>query len=174
MCKFFLTCGHNVFLVSSVRLLDGTMFAESRLMWRRQARLFIERAMRLHQVTCVSILSYLLFCSLNPISHVLPKRVFGEFPDILMMTAVLWPYPLLLALQRFVQPDSWFAWGGALFLGLTLIVWLAPIVERILGPRRNDPRFSIPVALIGWPLLLVLVELAVFLAALMLGWPIGE
>ncbi len=143
-------------------------------MWRSQARLSIERTIRSHPVTLISIVTYLLFCSLNPISHILPKQVFGEFPDLLMMTTFLWPYPLLLALQRFIHPDSWIAWGGALLLGLILIVWLALILERILGPRRNDPRFSIPVALIGWPILLVLVELAVFLAALMLGWPIGE
>ena len=143
-------------------------------MGRSQARLSIKRTIRLHQVTLISILTYLLFCSLNPISRVLPKQVFGEFPDILMMTAVLWPYPLLLALQRFIHLDSWIAWGGALLLGLILIVWLALILERILGPRRNDPRFSIPVALIGWPIFLVLVQLGVTLVALILSWPIGE
>ncbi len=52
-----------------------------------------------HPVTQVSVVSYLVLMSLNPISRFLRGGI-GEAADVLMMTAFLWPYPLALSLQK--------------------------------------------------------------------------
>ena len=62
-----------------------------------------------HPVTRVSIVSYFVLMSLNPISRFLRPGI-GELADLLMMTAFFWPYPLTLSLQKIMHPDHWPAW----------------------------------------------------------------
>lgn len=124
------------------------------------------------RVFTVSVAACLGWCALAPLSHALPKSVFGELPDLLMMTAFLWPYPLLLALQRILPPDSWTAFLAADLAGLALVGWFARFVDRRWGAAWTRSRSTL-VGLFSWPLPLVAVELLAWGAALALGWPVG-
>lgn len=132
-----------------------------------------EERPRRHRVLRVSVLSYLIFCVLAPLSEALPKSVFGEFVDILMMSAFVWPYPLLLSLQRLVSPDSWISFGAADVLGLVLVAGLGRAIDRRWGDRMSAP-LAVLAGLVAWPVLLAVVQLVAIGLALALGWPVWE
>lgn len=121
----------------------------------------------------VSIAAYLLLCSLAPLSRALPKSVFGELVDVLMMSAFLWPYPLLLSFQRIVSPDSWVSFLAADVAGLVLVAGMGCAIDRRWGPRMSRLKAGL-VGLLGWPVLLGALQLAAIALALVLGWPVGE
>jgi hypothetical protein len=89
------------------------------------------------------------------------------------MSALLWPYPLLLSTRKLVHPDSTAAWIVAYVVGLLLVVGCSLWAGRALGRRSDDRRFVVPLGLAGWAVPLVAVELLALGAAAALGWPIG-
>jgi hypothetical protein len=89
-----------------------------------------------------------------------------------MMTAFLWPYPLLLALRKLASPDSWGAFLAADLAGLALVGGFARFVDRRWGAAWTRSRSTL-VGLFGWPLPLVAVELLAWGVAWALGWPVG-
>jgi hypothetical protein len=70
---------------------------------------------------------YLAFSSLAPLSRPL-KPVIGEAADVLMMTAYLWPYPVLMALQTWPVFES--LWPLFILAGLGLVVAFAALLRR--------------------------------------------
>ena len=99
----------------------------------------------------------------------------GEWTDLFEMTAFLWPYPLLLAIQTIVNPDPLVNWLIADLLGFLIVLGVALLLERALGPRAQRRWVAISLGLISWPIALVLFEVIVWvLATFVLGWPTGE
>lgn len=128
-----------------------------------------------HPMRTVALGSYSLFCCLPLISSVIPKnRVFGELSDVLMMTGIAWPYPLLLALQRFIQPESWAAFLAADLFGFGLIAAAVWVIEARMGPRAKKLSIAIPLGLTVGPILLGAFELLLVSCAFAAGWPVGE
>lgn len=126
-----------------------------------------------HPITRVSVLSYLVLMSLNPLSRFLRPGI-GEVSDILMMTAFFWPYPLTLALQKIAHPDRWPAWILGYALGLVLVFMTGAWMDRILAARVGRRWVVWSAGLLAWPVVLILFELGVFfVAAVVLGWPVG-
>jgi hypothetical protein len=126
-----------------------------------------------HPVTRLSVLSYLVLMSLNPISSFLRPAI-GEISDLLMMTAFFWPYPLTLALQKIANPDTWPSWVLGYALGLGLVFMTGVWMDRILVARVGRRWVVWTAGLLAWPVVLILFELGVFfVTAVVLGWPVG-
>ncbi len=121
-----------------------------------------------------ALAGYIPFCCLNPLAHLLSKDVFGEFLDVLMMSAFLWPYPLLLGLQRFVHPDSSWVWLAADLAGLALVFLAASGLDKLLCRRELGRSVRIALGLLCLPVVLGLLEGTVVLIAFSMGWPVGE
>ncbi len=91
-----------------------------------------------------------------------------------MMTAFVWPYPLLLAAQQVIRPDAWLSWMVADLVGLGLVWRFAARLQKALGARARSGWVWVPIGVLGWPLLLGVVQLLAIGLALALGWPVGE
>ena len=85
----------------------------------------------------------------------------------------LWPYPLLLCLQKWI-PESLAAFIGAWFLGLGLVFGVGVLAQRIARIGRPDPGAAAVLSLLLWPLPLALAELTAWALAAGFGWPYGE
>jgi hypothetical protein len=85
----------------------------------------------------------------------------------------LWPYPLLLCLQKWI-PESLEAFIGAWFVGLGLVFGVGLLAQRIARFRRLDAVAAAVFSLFLWPLPLAVVELTAWAVAASLGWPYGE
>ena len=128
-----------------------------------------------HRITFIAALSYALFCSTHLLDDALPRNVSGEWTGLLEMTSFLWPYPLLLALQTIVSPNSLVNSFIADLLGFSIVLVVALLLERALGPRAQRRWVAISLGLISWPIALALFEIVVWaLATHVLGWPTGE
>ena len=127
-----------------------------------------------HRITLVAVVSYTLFCSLSFASQLPPMTVLGEFNDVLQMSAYAWPYPLLLAIQRIVSPDSMICFLLADLFGLALVLGSSLYLERLFGRRARNPWLALAAGLLVWPIVLGLLQGAVFLAASAADWPVGE
>ena len=116
---------------------------------------------------------YLLFCLLLPISALRGDEG-PEILDALMMSAYLWPYPLALSLQHWLNTDSGLSILMLDVLGLGLVLVCTAMVQRLFGP--GNPK--------GWRLLawsvwiwyppLLLLQAVVWGVMLALGYPVGE
>lgn len=115
---------------------------------------------------------YVLFSTLNPIG-LASKLALGELADLLMMAPYLWPYPLALALQRWVPT-------GLTSVLCTFVV--GPFIVFVSGlylGKRFRSFFQVGwrrhvCSIFMWYVPLFIVQAAVIFIAWLSGWPIGE
>jgi hypothetical protein len=114
---------------------------------------------------------YVVYSSLAVVGH-LAKPTLGEVADFLAMSAVVWPYPLMLALQTWVSPGS-LSW---LFLvgGLIVTVLFGILLQRRLPVLSQGTWWSHAAALTLWCIPLVVLEAIVVAAVWAMGYPVGE
>lgn len=114
---------------------------------------------------------YVAFSSLAIVGRV-AEPLLGELADMLAMSAVLWPYPFMLALQTWIPPGTLF---GAFFAGglLVTVLW-GGFLQRRFPVLSNRTSWSRTSALVVWCIPLVVLELAVIAAVWVMGFPIGE
>lgn len=114
---------------------------------------------------------YSLFSSLAIVGRI-ARPVLGELADVLLMSAALWPYGLMLALQTWIPPGSWF---GMFFVGglLLTILW-GIVLQRRFPALSRSTWWSHACALVLWCVPLVLLEAVVVGAVWAAGFPIGE
>jgi len=114
---------------------------------------------------------YVVFSSLAVVGH-LAKPTLGEVADFLAMSAVVWPYPLMLALQAWVSPGSlsWPFFVGGLFI--TVLTGL--FLQRRFPALSRGTWWSHAAALTLWCVPLVVLEAIVVAAVWAMGYPVGE
>ena len=123
---------------------------------------------RRRPVLVISLSLYAAYCILT---------VLGLFwyEPLLMPAVFSWPYPFLLAVQRFVpDPAGWLEWLAALALAFVPIGAAARLFERMLaaGPRL----IGLAPLLGALAIVAPLASLTVlgYAAAIAFGWPMGE
>jgi hypothetical protein len=114
---------------------------------------------------------YIVFSSLAVVGH-LAKPMLGEVADFLAMSAVVWPYPLMLALQTWVSPGSlsWAFLAG----GLVITVLSGLFLQRRFPILSQETWWSHAAALTVWCVPLVILEAIAVAAVWAMGYPIGE
>ena len=114
---------------------------------------------------------YILFSSLAVVGRI-AKPFLGELGDILSMGVVLWPYPLMLALQTWIPLGSlfWVFFVGGLFVTIAFGFFL----QRRFPALSKGSRWSYASALVLWSVPLVIIEVAVIAVVWVMGLPIGE
>lgn len=114
---------------------------------------------------------YVLFSGLAVVGH-LAKPALGEVADFLAMSAVVWPYPLMLALQTWVSPGSlsWAFLAGGLFITVLSGLFL----QRRFPILSQGTWWSHAAALTLWCIPLVVLEAIVVAAVWAMGYPVGE
>ena len=116
-------------------------------------------------------LGYVLFSSLAIVGR-LAKPALGELADLLGMSAIVWPYPLMLALQTWISPGSLF-W--LFFLGgLLLTVGSGFLLQRRFPVLSQRGWLAHASALVLWCVPLILLEVIVVAAVFAMGYPVGE
>ncbi|TSC75888.1 MAG: hypothetical protein G01um101430_58 [Parcubacteria group bacterium Gr01-1014_30] len=120
-------------------------------------------------------IGYLIFIAILFIGIFLNRfAVFGEFGDALSMTFFLWPYPLVLALQTWINPSGINFLLFAYPLGLGLVIFFGFYLQRLLKISNESP-YSHVWSILLFPIPLILLQ--VFVAGFVyfvLGLPIGE
>ena len=114
---------------------------------------------------------YVVFTSLAVVGH-LAKPTLGEVADFLAMSAVVWPYPLMLAFQTWVSPGSlsWVFIAGGLFITVLSGLFL----QRQFPILSQGAWWSHVAALTLWFIPLVVLEAIVVAAVWAMGYPVGE
>ncbi len=109
-------------------------------------------------VTLYSVLTYILILGCT-------------FPYSLWV----WPYSLLLPLQKFVSPDTKSSFIVVYILGLIIAFGSGRYVEkRSQWGVPPQPFYKYWWTMFLWILPIILLELIVFIFAFVFGWPIGE
>ena len=85
----------------------------------------------------------------------------------------LWPYPLLLCLQKWV-PESVAAFVVAWVVGLGAVGGTGVLAQRLARPGRPDAVMAAVISLVLWFLPLLVIQLAAWGLAASMGWPYGE
>ncbi len=116
---------------------------------------------------------YLIFCLLAPLGWYSEHQGTGNLVW-LQLTAVIWPYPLLLALQTWVSSDAPSSFIVADILGLVVVLGFVGYLETRWSPFEGRRRVLLRLAPVLWciPLALIQVSLAAVVGAL--GYPVGE
>jgi len=114
---------------------------------------------------------YLAFSSLAPLSRPL-KPVIGEFADVLMMTAYLWPYPVFMALQTWPVFES--LWPLVTLAGLALVAAFAALLRMSFRAFAEPTWRSRLSAAVLWYVPLFLAQAILVLVIWSLGYPLGE
>jgi hypothetical protein len=114
---------------------------------------------------------YVVFSSLAVVGH-LAKPTLGEVADFLAMSVVVWPYPMMLALQAWVSPGS-LSWPF-LVGGLFITVWSGLFLLRRFPILSQATWWSHAAALTLWCIPLVVLEAIVVAAVWAMGYPVGE
>jgi hypothetical protein len=114
---------------------------------------------------------YLLFSSLAPLSGPL-KPVIGEIADVMMMTAYLWPYPLLMALQNWPPFES--LWPLVILAGLGLVVAFGAVLRQSFHAFSKPTGWGHVSAAVLWYVPLILAQAIFVFVAWSLGYPVGE
>ena len=126
-----------------------------------------------YSFTLKMIGAYLLFSSLAVIGSV-AKPAIGELADALWMTSVLWPYPLILALQHWV-PNPGMACFLTVFVGGLLLVFLfGSYLERRYPSLSKRSWRAYALSCVLWYVPLLVVQIVVVCAVWTMGYPIGE
>ena len=115
---------------------------------------------------------YLLFCLISGMVAAMGSLVPEPF-EILGMAVFLWPYPLLLSLQHWVDPGRLLNLILADVIGLGAVFVTGAIAQRRFG-RAIQRRTSILVSTLLWYLPLLVLQLAAWGMAISLGFPVGE
>jgi len=124
-----------------------------------------------HRLVVEMMIIYVLFSTLNSIGLAF-KPALGELADLLMMTGLLWPYPLALALQRWVPPGT----------GLLYTFVVGPLMVFAFGlylEKRFRLFFQVAwrlhlASLFLWYVPLLIVQSVAIFIGWLSGWPIGE
>jgi hypothetical protein len=110
--------------------------------------------------------AYVLYCIVGIVVDCIPESSAstgapGVKSILILLTARMWPYPMVDALGWRISPEPWVTWLVADLGGLALVVLLTLLVEAILGvERRKEIRFLIPL-LVGLAVVLLTTEFAV-------------
>jgi hypothetical protein len=94
--------------------------------------------------------------------------------SLMMPGFFLWPYPMLLGLQKLVSPDSRVSWLVALILGYVVVLTPALTIERAFDKRGRQIPAPVRLGLLGVIVPLLAVTLLVAGVAAICGWPMGE
>ena len=94
--------------------------------------------------------------------------------SLMMPGFFLWPYPMLLGLQKLVSPGSRVSWLVALILGYVVVLAPALTIERAFDKRGRQIPAPVPLGLLGVIVPLLAVTLLVVGVAAIFGWPMGE
>jgi len=120
-----------------------------------------------------SISLYLIFCLLAPLGC-LTEQHSTTWLSALQVTALLWPYTLLLALQHWVEPMSPFSFIVADIFGLLLVAVFVEAVLTWWSPDQTNNRILLRLTPFLWYVPLLLVQVAVSALFGALGYPVGE
>ncbi len=114
---------------------------------------------------------YVVYSSLAVLGH-LAKPTLGEVADFLAMSAVVWPYPLMLALQTWASPGSlsWLFFIGGLFVAVVFGVF----IQRRFPILSQGTWWSHAAALTLWFIPLVVLEVITVATVWAIGYPVGE
>ena len=116
---------------------------------------------------------YLLFSSLFFVGRA-AKPILGELADLLSMTAYLWPYPLILALQNWFPQPGFFSLAIVYLIGLFLVLRLGSYLESTF-PISSKPRWLVNlIPIFIWYTPLLFVQILVVFTVWIMGYPIGE
>jgi len=128
---------------------------------------------RRYRLTFNMVLVYLLFTSFAYIGPIL-KPFIGEFGDMLQMLIILWPYPLILALQTWIpNPGNWVSMS--IILGGLLLVLSFGLYLQTKFPSFSSSRWWVHIAAFFlWYVPLFIVQILCVLVVALLGYPIGE
>ena len=120
-----------------------------------------------------SISTYIIFCLLFFVKYLRP--ILGELSDIFMMSIYLWPYPLALSLQKWINPDSYLNWMFLDFLGLLIVYLFAVIIGKILEKYFNfKDKVLLIIGSTIWYIPLFIIQIIVYWIAISYGRPYGE
>ncbi len=125
-----------------------------------------------HRLVVEMMIIYVLFSTLNPIG-LASTPALGELADLLMQTCFLWPYPLALALQRWV-PAGWTILLHVFVVGPLMVFAFGLYLEK-----RFRSFFQVAWrlhlgSLFLWYVPLFTVQAVVMFIGWLSGWPIGE
>ena len=116
---------------------------------------------------------YLVFSSLFFIGRA-TKLILGEPADLLMMTAYLWPYPLILALQNWFPKPGIFLFAIVFLVGLFLVLGIGTYLEKFIQISSKPKWWVNFISVIAWYIPLLFVQILVVFIVWIIGYPIGE
>ena len=119
-------------------------------------------------------LGYVL-SSLLPFIGIIIGDIFGEYGEIFGLSIFLWPYPLILSLQSWVDINSWVTVLLFYILGLGLVVIFGHYFQKIFKIGSEKKWYSYAWLIIIWPIPLILLQvISAAFVGLILGLPVGE
>ena len=119
---------------------------------------------------------YLIFVIFSFVGNILSmfKKIFGELGDVISMLFFVWPYPLALSLQTWIDPVNINFLLFAYPLGLGLVILFGLYLQRLLKIFNGSPHSHLwSILLFPIPLILLQVFVAGFVY-FVLGLPVGE
>jgi hypothetical protein len=132
----------------------------------------------MNQIRCKPLLfgllaGYALYCLAVPallsIRHLLP-----EFLDWIFWLYILWPYPLVLALQTWATPQSIASNLLVYTCGLLIVFAWGRWLQQRFGASRPNGWALAALAFWLWAVPLLLFEWALSWGLSALGYPVGE
>ncbi len=118
-------------------------------------------------------LGYVLY-SLFPFIGMATGDSLGEYGEIFGLSVFLWPYPLILSLQSWIDMNSW---TFLLFypLGLGLVIIFGHYFQKIFKISDDRKWYSHAYLILLWPIPLILLQvISAAFVGLVLGLPVGE
>ncbi len=116
---------------------------------------------------------YVLYSLLPFIGMVIDESL-GEYGEIFGFSIILWPYPLILSLQSWIDMNS----RTLLFfypLGLGLVIIFGHYVQKIFKISGDRKWYSYVWSVLMWPIPLILLQvISAAFVWFVLGLPVGE
>jgi hypothetical protein len=116
---------------------------------------------------------YLAYCLIAPLGWFSEHYGAGRLAT-LRFTALFWPYPLLLALQHWVEPGMPGSFIVADVFGLVVVLGSVEYLESWSSSREGRERVLRRLLPILWFMPLLIVQVFFAMLAGVLGYPVGE
>jgi len=90
------------------------------------------------------------------------------------MTAYLWPYPLILALQNWFPKPGIFLFAIVFLVGLFLVLGTGTYLEKFIQISSKPKWWVNLISVFAWYIPLLFVQILVIFIVWIMGYPIGE